>query len=59
MKKNEKHNSAIEELVGTEAKYCEVLEALKFTFMTPMERLVKDDVKIIFPRITVRLARIG
>jgi guanine nucleotide exchange factor VAV len=41
----------IKELVETESNYYEVLKDLKYKFMIPMEKLLKDQIEIIFPRI--------
>jgi guanine nucleotide exchange factor VAV len=41
----------IRELIETETNYLTVLNDLKYKFMQPMERLLKDEIKIIFPRI--------
>jgi len=50
----EQRDFVIRELVETEANYLDVLNALKNKFMQPMEKLLKDEIKIIFPRIKVR-----
>lgn len=39
----------------TEANYFDVLNALKYKFMQPMEKLLKDEIKTIFPRIKVKV----
>ncbi|XP_070493518.1 protein vav isoform X2 [Chironomus tepperi] len=41
----------IRELVETESNYLIVLNDLKYKFMQPMEKMLKDEIKIIFPRI--------
>lgn len=42
----------IRELLDTESNYLEVLNALKYKFMQPLEKLLsKDEIKIMFPRI--------
>jgi guanine nucleotide exchange factor VAV len=41
----------IRELVETESNYWVVLNDLKYKFMQPMEKLLKDEIKTIFPRI--------
>lgn len=41
----------IRELVETESNYWVVLNDLKYKFMQPMEKLLKDEIKVIFPRI--------
>lgn len=49
----EQRDFVIRELIETEANYLDVLQALKNKFMQPMEKLLKDEIKIIFPRIKV------
>lgn len=41
----------IRELVETESNYLIVLNDLKYKFMQPMEKLLKEEIKVIFPRI--------
>ncbi|KAL7033090.1 hypothetical protein ACKWTF_007481 [Chironomus riparius] len=41
----------IRELVETESNYFIVLNDLKYKFMQPMEKMLKDEIKVIFPRI--------
>lgn len=41
----------IRELVETESNYLAVLNDLKYKFMQPMEKLLKEEINIIFPRI--------
>jgi len=41
----------IRELVETESNYLIVLNDLKYKFMQPMEKMLKDEIKVIFPRI--------
>lgn len=50
----EQRDFVIRELIETEANYLDVLQALKNKFMQPMEKLLKDEIKIIFPRIKVK-----
>lgn len=48
----EQRDFVIRELIDTEANYLEVLNALKYKFMQPLEKLLsKEEIKIIFPRI--------
>lgn len=35
----------------TESNYLSVLNDLKYKFMQPMEKMLKDEIKVIFPRI--------
>lgn len=42
----------IRELVDTENNYLDVLNALRYKFMQPMEKLLtKDEIRIIFPKV--------
>jgi hypothetical protein len=50
----EQRDFVIRELVETENNYLDVLTALKYQFMQPMENLLRDEIKIIFPRVKVR-----
>ncbi|GAB0092906.1 Vav [Sergentomyia squamirostris] len=48
----EQRDFVIRELVDTENNYLDVLNALRYKFMQPMERLLsKDDIKTIFPKV--------
>jgi guanine nucleotide exchange factor VAV len=49
----EQRDFVIRELTETETNYLDVLNALKYKFMQPMEKLLKDEIKTIFPRIKV------
>ncbi|XP_055698725.1 protein vav isoform X1 [Phlebotomus papatasi] len=48
----EQRDFVIRELVDTESNYLDVLNALRYKFMQPMEKLLsKEDIKIIFPKV--------
>jgi guanine nucleotide exchange factor VAV len=47
----ETRDHVINELVETEKNFLLVLKALRYKFMQPMEKLLKGDTPIIFPRI--------
>lgn len=48
----EQRDFVIRELIDTETNYLEVLNALRYKFMVPLEKLLgKDDLRAIFPRI--------
>ncbi|XP_055847115.1 protein vav isoform X1 [Episyrphus balteatus] len=48
----EQRDYVIRELIDTESNYLDVLNALKYKFMVPMEKyLAVEDIKTIFPRI--------
>ncbi|XP_055695535.1 protein vav isoform X1 [Lutzomyia longipalpis] len=48
----EQRDFVIRELVDTESNYLDVLNALRYKFMQPMEKLLsKDDIKLIFPKV--------
>lgn len=48
----EQRDFVIRELLDTETNYLEVLNALRYKFMQPLERLLsKDELRVIFPRI--------
>jgi guanine nucleotide exchange factor VAV len=50
----EQRDFVIKELLETETNYLEVLNALKYKFMQPMEKyLAKEEIKTIFPTIKV------
>lgn len=49
----EQRDYVIKELVETEANYLDVLDALKYKFMQPMEKLLRDEIQVIFPRMKV------
>lgn len=48
----EQRDFVIRELVDTENNYLDVLNALRYKFMQPMEKLLtKDEVRAIFPKV--------
>ncbi|XP_059607370.1 protein vav isoform X2 [Phlebotomus argentipes] len=48
----EQRDFVIRELVDTESNYLDVLNALRYKFMQPMEKLLsKEDIKLIFPKV--------
>ncbi|XP_055301018.1 protein vav isoform X2 [Sitodiplosis mosellana] len=48
----EQRDFVIRELIDTESNYFDVLQALKFKFMQPMEKLLsRDELKTIYPKI--------
>lgn len=48
----EQRDFVIRELIDTESNYLEVLNALRFKFMAPMEnKLSREELKMIFPKI--------
>lgn len=48
----EQRDFVIRELIDTETNYLEVLNALRYKFMQPMEKLLaKDEVRTVFPKI--------
>lgn len=48
----EQRDYVIRELIDTESNYLEVLNALQYKFMTPMEKhLSRDEIRMIFPKI--------
>ena len=51
----EQRDFVIRELIDTESNYFDVLQALKYKFMQPMEKLLsRDELKTIYPKIKVR-----
>lgn len=52
----EQRDFVIRELIDTETNYLEVLNALRYKFMLPMEKLLaRDEIRSIFPKIKVSL----
>lgn len=48
----EQRDFVIRELVDTENNYLDVLNALRYKFMQPMEKLLtKDEIRVIFPKV--------
>uniref|UniRef100_A0A6B2EJZ5 Putative rho guanine nucleotide exchange factor vav3 n=1 Tax=Phlebotomus kandelakii TaxID=1109342 RepID=A0A6B2EJZ5_9DIPT len=48
----EQRDFVIRELVDTESNYLDVLNALRYKFMQPMEKVLsKEDIKLIFPKV--------
>lgn len=56
----EQRDFVIRELIDTETNYLEVLNALRYKFMLPMESLLsRDEFRSIFPKIKVGLISFG
>lgn len=51
----EQRDFVIRELIDTESNYLDVLHALKYKFMQPMEKLLsREELKMIYPKIKVK-----